>query len=309
MNIKKKRFVGLVIASLLCFTNLRASQDDYASGAIKTDYGFLLVWNGTNNYYTLEIKGKKVSQTSTERVQFSVDGMFLQIVNAPIKNFIEDGKRNQMDDRALLEAHRNWEVKYMEQDYKESLKVESSWEQMVYGKTALAWSIDVPAGAHSNVRKQTSLTLVKGDFILMLGSVATDTISEAASKQLLLKTAESLRTSDKPINLTKLQEQIRATSSVPSSTGYTSTVLGEETVKVIRTAYSGSLDDYTLIICTTKMQASLANDSDAGPFIRTMPKGRHSSGDRAGGGTFVWRVFRQRPASWHGCGEEWKEGQ
>lgn len=216
----------IAITLMLCFafTNLRAmTQDEYESGAIKTSYGFLLVWNKPNNHYTLEIRGKNVRQISTQQVRFSVDGMFLQIVNAPTSNFIASVNRKTMDDKAILEAHRDWEVKFMEGDYKEKLKVESSWQKLSNGKDALVWQINVPDSAHSNVTKQISLTLMRGDFVLMLGGVVTDTISESASRQLLLNTAETLKTSDQPIDLRKLQESIRKVASNEDTVGQSKT--------------------------------------------------------------------------------------
>jgi hypothetical protein len=208
MNGRKSIAITLII--FFVFANLHAGQqEDYGSGAIKTQYGFLLVWNAPNNYYMLEIKGKNVRQISTERVQFRVDGMFLQILTASTKDFLKDAQRQKLDDRAILEAHRDWEVKFMEGEYKEKLKVESSWHKLSNGKAALAWQIIVPESARSNVKKQTSLTLVKGDYVLMLGGIVTDTIEESASRQLLLDIAETLKPSDKPIDLRKLQESIR----------------------------------------------------------------------------------------------------
>jgi hypothetical protein len=268
------KLVTLLLTVFLYVASLYGGQEaDYGSGAIKTDYGFLLVWNAPNNHYTLEIKGTNVRQTSTEHVQFTVDGIFLQIVNARIKDFVDDAQRKKMDERAILEVHRDWEVKYLTGDYKESLKVESSWQPLSSGKTALSWSIVVPASARGNVKKQTSLTVVKGDFVLMLGSVVTDTIQESTSRQLLMNTAETLKPSDQPIDLRKLQEQIRAAAGGSLMTEQT---LGETAVDVIRTKYSGSLDDYVLLICTSKEQAALAKDSDAGAFVRQMMKGKNT---------------------------------
>ncbi|HEX8177975.1 MAG TPA: hypothetical protein VF525_00385 [Pyrinomonadaceae bacterium] len=208
MNYKKLTSTYLVVLLALTVTQAKP-QADYGSGAIKTKDGFLLVWNAPNNYYTLEIKGKNVRQASTERVQFSVDGMFLQILTAPVKDFIEDAKRAKMNDRAILEAHRDWEVNFMESAYKEKLKVESAWQKLSNGKDALAWQITVPESAHSNVKKQVSLTSVKGDYVMMLGGVVTDTIEEHASQQLLLNTMETLKVSNEPIDLRKLQEATR----------------------------------------------------------------------------------------------------
>jgi hypothetical protein len=184
-------------------------QEDYRSGAIKTSNGYVLVWNQPNNYYLLEIKGKDVRQTSTDRKVFSVDGMFLQIVDAPIENFLEAAKRQGLDDKAILEAHRDWEAKFLDSEFKAKLKIESSWQKLGNGKDVLFWQASVPEGAKTNVKKQVYLTLVKGEYVLMLGGAVTDATGESAAQQLLLNIIETLKTSDKPTDLQKLRDTIR----------------------------------------------------------------------------------------------------
>ena len=188
-------------------------KEDLRSGTIKTLSGYLLVWNQRNNYYILEIKGKDVRQTSTERKFFSVDGMFLQIVDAPIDNVVEAAKKPSLDDKAILEAHRDWEAKYLEEEYKAKLEITSSWQKLSNGKDALLWGATLPETAKGNVKKQVYLTMVKGDYILMLGGAVTDTIGENATHQLLLTTIETLKTSDKPTDLQKLRDAARKESS------------------------------------------------------------------------------------------------
>lgn len=205
-----KNLFVVTLALLLSVANLKAEpQEDYSSGAIKTANGFLLVWNQKNNYYTLEIKGKNVRQTSTERIFFNVDGMFLQINSVHTSNFLKDANKQKVDDKTILATHMDWEAKYMEGEYKEKLKVESSWQKLGNGKDALLWQINVPPSAKGNVKKQIYLTVMKGDYVLMLGGVETDKVEESATKELLLNTVATLKVSDKPIDLRKLQEAIR----------------------------------------------------------------------------------------------------
>lgn len=197
------------IPALEVISDGQAQQGDYRSGAIKSSNGYLLVWNQPNNYYILEIKGKDVRQTSTERKFFSVDGMFLQIVDAPVKDIIQAANGQKLADKSILEAHRDWETRFLETEYKGKLKTESSWQKLTNGKDALLWQIGVPENAKSNVRKQVYLSLVQGDYVLMLGGAVTDTIEESATQQLLLSTIETLKTSDKPTDLQKLRDIIR----------------------------------------------------------------------------------------------------
>ena len=188
-------------------------QEDYRSGAIKSSRGYLVVWNQPNNYYVLEIKGKDVRQTSTERKFFSVDGMFLQIVDVPIADVLQTANRQKPEDKAILEAHRDWEAKFLEGEYKEKLKIESSWQKLSNGKDALLWQASVPESIKTNVKKQVYLSVVQGDYVLMLGGVVTDTIEESATQQLLRTTIETSKTSNKPTDLQKLRDTIRKESS------------------------------------------------------------------------------------------------
>lgn len=183
-------------------------EGDYRSGAIKSPSGYILVWNQPNNYYVLEIKGKDVRQTSTERKLFSVDGKFLQVVDAAVANIIQAAGGQKLPDKAVLEAHRDWEAKFLESEYKSKLKIESSWQKLTNGKDALWWMATVPESIKTNVKKQVYLTVVQGDFVLMLGGAVTEVTDESAAQQLLLATIETLKTSDKPTDLQKLRDGI-----------------------------------------------------------------------------------------------------
>lgn len=198
----------IIFSSLPCSSALAQVQEDFRSGAVKTECGYLLVWNESGNYYTLQINGKEVRQTSTKQVQFSVDGIFLQLVTPTIKSFLKDTQR--VDAKTILAAHRDWEAAFLETEYKEKLKVESFPQKLATGEDALLWQIDVPASAKSNVTKQTYLAFVKGDHVFMLGSIVTDKIPEKASHRLLLLTALGLKISDKPTDLGRIQELLKS---------------------------------------------------------------------------------------------------
>ncbi|MBS1793213.1 MAG: hypothetical protein JSS81_05135 [Acidobacteria bacterium] len=196
--------LSLIFLPIFCGAAAAQQKEDFPSGALRTDCGYLLVWNEPGNYYTLAIPGSDVRQTSTEQIQFSVDGVFLQVVTPKIASFLKD--RKNLDAKSVLAAHRDWEASFMESEYKEKLKIESFPQKLPGGEDALLWQFDVPASAKSNVKKQTYLAVVKGDYILLLGSIVTEKITEKASHRLLLLTALSLRASDRPTDLMKIQE-------------------------------------------------------------------------------------------------------
>lgn len=193
----------LLFVSLFCLT-VSAQEKELPSGAIKSVCGYLVVWNEPGNFYTLKVDGNDVRQLPTEQIQFNVDGMPLQVVTPTIKSFLKD--REKADAKAVLAAHRDWEAKYLEGQYKEKLKIESFPQKLPNGEEALLWQIDVPKSAKSNVKKQTYLTTVKGDHIFMLSSIVSDKISEKLSHKLLFVTILGLKAGDKPMDLEIIQK-------------------------------------------------------------------------------------------------------
>lgn len=207
MRNQMKFLLTFLLISLFCFDALAQEKEDFPSGAVKMGCGYLLVWNELGNYYTLKIDGSDVRQTSTQQIQFSVDGVFLQVITPTIKSFLKD--REKLDAKAILAAHRDWEANYLEGEYKEKLKIESFPQKLANGQEALLWQFDLPKSAGGNVKKQTYLTLVKGEHIFMLGSIVTDKIMEKASHNLLLLTALGLKASDKPTDLSQIQSLLK----------------------------------------------------------------------------------------------------
>ena len=202
---REKILLILLLVFFSCF-NVSAQDDELPSGAIKMICGYLLVWNEEGNYYTLKIDGTNVQQISDEKIHFNVDGMFLQVVTPTIKSFLKD--RKKLDAKAILAAYRDWEVNYLEGEYKSKLKVESFPQKLANGDDALLWQIEIPASVKTNVKKQTYLTVVKGDHIFMLGSNVTDKISEKLSHKLLLMTIMGLKVNDRPTDLEVIQKYL-----------------------------------------------------------------------------------------------------
>ena len=205
-----RKFAAIAFLILCTAVTSRAQKEDYGSGAIKTEYGFFHVWNQEpDNFYTLEIRGKDVQRKSGGPVMFSVDGKMLQILTVPIEKFLGDPKNIKLNERAILTAHQDWEFKYLEETYKEKLTRQSSWQKREGGGEALAWDINVPASAKSNVTKQVFLTAVKGNYVMMLGGVVTGDIEESAARKLLAETLATLKVGDKPLDLNKVSEAIK----------------------------------------------------------------------------------------------------
>jgi hypothetical protein len=186
------------------------TQNDQAINTIKTSDGYLLVWNRPDLHFTLLIKGKDIKPLNDpEHVFFNVDGMVFQVQLASISEFAPEAKEKRLDDKAILDAHRDWESKFLEGLLGNKLKLESFNAKLSAGGEASLWQFDMPEGMNAEARKQLYLTVVRGDYVLLLNSVATATISEETSRKFLLDTMSTVKMSSTPIDVKKLSESVR----------------------------------------------------------------------------------------------------
>ena len=267
MNLYKSIAASFLVIAIVLSTFAK-QDEDFGSGAIKTDYGFLLVWNSANNRYTMEIHGQNVRQISTEQVQFNVDGMFLQVVNAKISEFVEGDKRKGLDDKAILDAHKMWEVRYIEKQIMQTLTVDRSEAKQINGKETLYWSFLNPSAEKSNVKKQVYLSMVNNDNVVLIGGVTTDKVTDAATQQLLEATAKTFKTSNEPINLRKIQTQIRE--EVKSKVGsFKGRVVLKDTNKPVAGASVTFIDEERSN--TRDNSEQLKTDSEGNYSVRLLP--------------------------------------
>jgi hypothetical protein len=202
----------LVIALALLAIGLGVStaqgQDDGWT-AIKTGDGILFVWNHPTLHFTLSLKGKDIQPLNDpEHAFFNVDGLIFQIQSLPVSNFLPDQKRQGLDDKSVLAAHRDWESKFLEGFLNKKLAVQSSSEKF-NGSEVLIWQFEMPEGLNSDAKKQLYLTVVSKDYVLLLNGVVTATISENVARKFLLDTLATLKVSSTPISVKELQESIR----------------------------------------------------------------------------------------------------
>jgi hypothetical protein len=187
------------------------AQEQDGWTALKTDDGILFIWNRKDLSFTLSIKGHDIKPMDAgENIFFAVDGMPFQIQSLPIGNFAPDARKNKLDDKAILFAHRDWESKFVADELLHSkLAVQSSSVKLANGSEALAWQFDVPKELGGDAKKQMYLTRVSKDYVILLNSVVNDSFSEEVVRKFLLDTINTLQVSDSRIDVKKLQESIR----------------------------------------------------------------------------------------------------
>jgi len=203
------RFNAALIIGMVAFFALSASAQVEGSGVIKTRDGVLLVSNEPGNFYTMEIKGSEIKPIQDHFFWFTVDGKFLQIVNAEKSQFLSESEKN-LDEKGVLSAHMKWESDYISETLKSKLAVNSSWITLTSGKTAIAWDFDMPQVADKQTAKrQLYILTVNGTHVIGMNTVVEKDGEEAHLRQFLLDRLNSLKPRDKVLPLAEASRQIR----------------------------------------------------------------------------------------------------
>jgi hypothetical protein len=188
------------------------SQQEDGWTAIKTDDGILFIWNRKDLSFTLSIKGNEIRPVDAgENIFFLVDGLLLQSQSLPISNFASDARKNKLDDKAILMAHRDWETKFLETELLHSkITTQSSSVKSANGTEALLWQYDLPEGFRNpDARTQMYLSVVAKDYVILLNSVINSTASDTTVRSFLLDKISTLKVSQDRIDVKKMQEAIR----------------------------------------------------------------------------------------------------
>ena len=177
------------------------AQDDNVRGAVRTESGFLIVWNQPKNNFALYVNGKDFERVPNQNLAFLVNGKFLQITAAFKKDFLTGGQLQQdLNETGILLAHKNWESNYLGQLLHETLKIDSEPVKLSTNKDALLWSFLVPESSKSEVKKQMFLTVVNGESVVVLNGAVTSTVDEATVRRFLFEVAVTLKASKKALS-------------------------------------------------------------------------------------------------------------
>jgi hypothetical protein len=206
----KTYFATILLLSISTSSVLASHQaDGDGVAAIKTETGYLIVWNQPEIHFSLEVKGKDVrpmNRPASGSVAFNVDGVVFQVQTVAISEFLKNAKKQKLTDQAILIAHRDWESQYLEQTVGTKLNVTTASQQLSNGSHALIWKYDKPKTKGS---EQMYLTTVSGNNVVILNGVVSEKITGSVVQQLLLNTISTLRVSSRPIDVMKLRESIR----------------------------------------------------------------------------------------------------
>jgi hypothetical protein len=152
----------------------------------------------------LELKGQKIAPAGAGNPVFNIDGKLVQIVTAEIGNFVSAAEKPA--DSIILEKHKVWESDYLNEQYGK-LQVES--EPLSVGNAAtLFWGFK-RTKANETYDRDYFLTRVVGKNVLVLSSPLKAGEAVSDYKAFLIHIMETLRLSDKPIDILKMAEEFR----------------------------------------------------------------------------------------------------
>ena len=175
---------------------------------IKTAKGVLVVWNEPGNYFTIEIKGNV--RPSQQPLLFQLDGgKGFQIQMVDKKAFLKNPNDKSLDDKTILAAHRDWEGDYISGIIHSKLKIDSVWLKLANSTDALAWSYEMPTIRNIPPgTRQLYLGVVKRNHVFLLNSEVAKNDDEKETRQFVLDTMNTMRSSDKPLSLKAASEQV-----------------------------------------------------------------------------------------------------
>lgn len=180
--------------------------------ALKTEDGILFIWNRPGLGFTLSVKGNDVRPLEGgPNIFFSVDGLVLQIQSLPISDFAPNARKDKLDNKAILAAHRDWESTFIETELlHKKITVQSSSDKLADGSEVLIWQYELPEGLRNpDAQKQVYTSIVARDFVILLNSVVGQGGSDATVRTFLLSNLATLRFGADPIDVSKVQEAIR----------------------------------------------------------------------------------------------------
>jgi hypothetical protein len=187
-----------------------AQEAPAESTLIRTKTGVLLVHNEAGLNFTLALTGKDIQpMDSQDHIFVKIDGRVTQLHTVSIAEFAPELKDRKLNDWLLLERHRDWEADYIGNALGTKVKVTSEVLTLNQNRPALFWSFPVPAEVDKQTKSQLYLTVVSGKQVIMINCAVQTNDYEALVRKFMIEAMNTLKLSDKAIDVQAVQEAIR----------------------------------------------------------------------------------------------------
>lgn len=195
-----KHLVLLTVVTFLAAASLSAQP-----ASIKTENGYLHIFNGDPLSFTLDISGKSVAaKQAAGNPAFDVDGHLIQVLVVMRKEFDPDKKAKG---RQILLDHQTWELDYLKGIFEQPLKAETTDVKIGEG-SGLFWSFARPKFAVEYDR-DCFLTYGLGDDIVGLSMPLRKDEKLSDAQNRLVAVLNTIKISKTPFDIRKMADEIK----------------------------------------------------------------------------------------------------
>ncbi|HZS44062.1 MAG TPA: hypothetical protein VFC63_03100 [Blastocatellia bacterium] len=179
----------LSLTMIVAFLSAASSQDRSAYIALrKTENGRLVVYQGKDLDFTIELKGKDFDPVNTMFQMFlNVDNRLVQIYAVPVNDFA-DAATAKSGDHRLLEKYRDWEIDYLSKQFGQAVNATSEQVSLTKDHEALLWKFAMPAVASKNSGAPLAINDMTFKHLILFGSPLGGQRDDSVKRQLVLTT-------------------------------------------------------------------------------------------------------------------------
>lgn len=209
---------GLLLEERTYRNGEEVSYKNYRSGAIKTNSGFLQVFNEKKSFFTIHVSSDKWVRSKPSRdITYVVDDFVLQLFNTAKSSFISG---SGLADSDVLTNHMEYEKGFIEKGTKSQIDIQHKFENYK-GGSYLHWSFESPTlkdavnPSNRTVVKEHYFTFVCNEQVLTLYVPQTKGNNESKILKDIKKIVDSLEIKSERVDMNQLRITIRENSGLP----------------------------------------------------------------------------------------------
>lgn len=190
------------------YTNGTLIEDkNYRSGNIRTNNGYVQVFNHANDHYTVDVISNKVYFREDAEITFAVEGKLLQMFDYAKEKFFPNGNAPNTNND-LLKEYVEKESKMISEATNFDIVVQSEFGKNRNGTEFIKWQFISPSSKGEQkprtVVEEHYYTFLIGDRILNLYSVVTNSDKSNEIANLLKKISDNVKVHDNRVDLNQL---------------------------------------------------------------------------------------------------------
>ncbi len=183
---------------------------NYGSGSMKTNKGYVQVYNFLNSHFSINIEGKEDTEYIDwiEDITYTVDGMLLQLFTLSTSKL--DVSKESTEDE-IMDAFLAKEKSFIEEGTKEQIQITKNKAVNDNGVNYIHWHFISPSSKDKEQKARTIqeehyISFLCNNQVLSVYSVVSNSDEPKLVNELIFKAANSLILSKEPINIFDFRE-------------------------------------------------------------------------------------------------------